>query len=100
VDGEGSFLKIALELETGCLNETLVFRIVADRGQFFARVRSPYPAEIYVDKSVAPRQQTSGFGRSTLAELYGENQRRGDQQDHQDDGESAPNSHGMRSGMI
>jgi len=43
VNGKGSLIEIAFELKAGLADEALVFRIVADGGQFLARVGTPGP---------------------------------------------------------
>jgi hypothetical protein len=98
VDGEGGFVEVALELEAGLVDETLVFRIVADGGEVLARVRLAGGAEVEIEKRVGAGQQAGGLGRRVLAQLDGEGHRRGDHYDRHNDGEGAPNSHGMRSG--
>ena len=87
------------ELKAGGADEALIFGIVADGGQFLARVRFACRTEVEIEKCVPPGQQTGGFRRSVLSQLDGEGYRRGNDYDCQGDGEGAPNSHGMRSGL-
>src|SRR5437879_11597943 len=75
VNRKGCLIQVALKLESGLLNEALVFRIVSDRGPLGARAYGPHPLEIYVEKCVGARQQAGSFGRSVLSKLHGKGQR-------------------------
>lgn len=96
MEGDGGFVEIALELESGLAYELLIFGSAADWGPVLAQIQSSRRAEIEVKKCIGPGQQAGGFGRSVLAQLDGEGYRRGDDHDREDDGEGAPNSHGMQ----
>ena len=44
VNGKGSFIQVAFELKAGFADKALVFGIMADGGQFLARICSSRPA--------------------------------------------------------
>ena len=99
VNGEGGGLEIALEVETGILDEAVVFGIVGDGKEELAAVGFAGPAEVGVDEGVGAGQESRGFRGSLLAQLDGEDHRGNDNHERQGNGESASNSHELRSGM-
>ena len=67
VDGEGGFIQIPLELKPGFMNEALVFPIMADGGQFLARIHFSDLAQVDVEKGIRSGQQTGWLRWSMLS---------------------------------
>ena len=99
MDGKGHRVQIALEVKASFLDETFVFRVMRHREEKLSAVRLADPAKVGVGKGVGAGQQACRFRRSVFSQLDGESYRRRYNYNCQNDGESASNSHEMRSGM-
>jgi hypothetical protein len=96
---KGSRLQIALELNPGGLNEALVLRIVRNGWQSIAPGCFPRPPQIRIKERVGSGQQPGRLRRRLFAELHRQSDGSPHNYDRQKNGESASNSHGMRSGL-
>ena len=95
----GHRVHIALEIEAGLLDKAVILWIANDERQGVPLIRLARPAEIQVEERVSAGQEPGRFGRSVLSQLDGNNHRRGDENDRQNQGERASNSHEMWSGQ-
>ena len=104
MNGEGYCIQIALEVKASFLDEALVFRIVRDRivrsrEEKLSAVRLASPSQVGVHKGVRAGQQPRWFRGSVFSQLDGESHRRSYNHERQSEGESASNSHEMRSAI-
>ena len=101
MDGKGRRVQIALEVKASFLNEAVVFCIVRNRvvprGKKLPAIRFAGPHKIGVHESVGAGQQPRRFWRRVLSQLDGKCHGRGHDYQRQCYGESASNSHAMRS---
>ena len=91
-------VEIALELESGCIDESLIVRVVRD-GRKLSRIEGSYPAQVYVEETVGAGKQARRFRRCMFSKLNDDEDRRRDRNHDQQNGERASNPHGERSEM-
>jgi hypothetical protein len=98
MNGKGSAVQIALELDASLLNKGLIIGIVGNWRKLLNGAKTPDPFEVYIDKGVGARQQTGGFGWGVSPEFYNDGDRGHYGQDSNDDGQAAAYAHGAVAG--